>query len=500
MRLMRAHRAGVAVLAGVLAVCPCAADDAKTARGDKAQPEALNELLRRCSEDKELGWGLPRSDEERPRVLLAKVEAALRQADDRQLEVAFRQLKPGRYAGPTWEFCLSEIARRGGQKWEAVLSARLRAMRQRRKELARQEEQTRARVEQAGQPDEKVLDAVAPLEREREDLRDLELLTVLRRVQKRHDPVMILLSGKSGRCCDLDEPPVFDARLTNVDVQGEPIHIQAGGDYRSGRQARWRIEVRDAKGRLLPEEPCRSGIGGGILDYQTLKFGESWETRLRMPSFVEINTPGEYTVRILYHDQYPIADFDRPAGLVCCRSVPIELRVFPVTVKLTDPQRRQFRKWIGALPKTGQVTVFGAGRRHKEKRVQPSDRPEKDLFAAGWKVVLDLAEAATDPKLAPVQRAWVLGLLYSITGFHNPRFAENVIGPHEFKDPGYAIWSSTVRSSGGSSGFVLSFVRNEKIDPAKQREFAKRWQQWLQKNPVRVEEPPANQAKQAHEE
>jgi len=384
MRLMRAHRAGVAVLAGVLAVCPCAADDAKTARGDKAQPEALNELLRRCSEDKELGWGLPRSDEERPRVLLAKVEAALRQADDRQLEVAFRQLKPGRYAGPTWEFCLSEIARRGGQKWEAVLSARLRAMRQRR--------------------------------------------------------------------------------------------------------------------NLLPEEPCRSGIGGGILDYQTLKFGESWETRLRMPSFVEINTPGEYTVRILYHDQYPIADFDRPAGLVCCRSVPIELRVFPVTVKLTDPQRRQFRKWIGALPKTGQVTVFGAGRRHKEKRVQPSDRPEKDLFAAGWKVVLDLAEAATDPKLAPVQRAWVLGLLYSITGFHNPRFAENVIGPHEFKDPGYAIWSSTVRSSGGSSGFVLSFVRNEKIDPAKQREFAKRWQQWLQKNPVRVEEPPANQAKQAHEE
>ena len=102
----------------------------------------------------------------------------------------------------------------------------------------------------------------------------------------------------------------------------------------------------------------------------------------------------------------------------------------------------------------------------------------------------DLAAAAAYPKLTRVQRAWVLGLLYSITGFHDPQVAEDVLGPHRFAYPGDATSTKGVSTWGwgtGPVGVVLAAQR--RIDVKKQMQFAGRWKKWLKNNPIRITKP-----------
>src|SRR5262249_6886801 len=148
----------------------------------------------------------------------------------------------------------------------------------------------------------------------------------LRRVQKKRDPITVEITNPNDLEATTRQLPTIRVFLMNLDEEMSPVAIALGGDYRSGRKARWRFVVHDPKGNLLPQRQRESMVGGGMFEIGELAHGEVWGTSLRMDRFVKITEPGEYTVRILYHDRETIADLEDVTGLIVCGSRPFKLK------------------------------------------------------------------------------------------------------------------------------------------------------------------------------
>ena len=99
-------------------------------------------------------------------------------------------------------------------------------------------------------------------------------------VRTQPDPLAVVIDRPAELKAGTREQPVLNAALKNVDAEMRDVWIQHGGDYRSGRHARWRIHVWDSNGNLLPELPRASFIGGGLLHDGPLAFGDTWEADL----------------------------------------------------------------------------------------------------------------------------------------------------------------------------------------------------------------------------
>src|SRR5438093_2097559 len=124
--------------------------------------------------------------------------------------------------------------------------------------------------------------------------------------------------------------------------------MQWGGDYRTCRQARWRLEVRDAIGRLMPTKEPPSIAGGGIYQMRPLGFDESWNTVLAMDRYVDL-VPGDYTLCIQYHDSITIADLESTENLSVYESGPIHLRVQRRVIDLNKQEREQAKECMQKL-------------------------------------------------------------------------------------------------------------------------------------------------------
>ena len=369
----------------------------------------------------------------------------IRKWSDEQLRTALEKAKLG------WEDerVVLEVVRRGGSGWKEFLAAH---------------EESLERLIQSPLPDPSGIEYL-----QRQSLSNLNMLTALRRVQNRPDPLRILVAGKLERTYCLDQRPRFTLLITNLDEEKQTVHgFTDGGDYRSGRLGRWRFEIRDEKGQMLPVISPFGFGGGGILQKQTLEYGESWETELPLKSYVDIAAPGKYTMRVFYHNGVEIVDRADISDLITSHSAEIKLEVTPIRVWITEKERQDARKWIAELPDAGPVKMEIGGLVEDEKFLDPhsaSGRLQRMYTSA----VPDLVDAALEPSLKPAQRAWVLGLLFAITGHNDPR------GSEPFFVDGQAILGSyEYEYSGGERGSS----RGGKIDPEKQRAFAEKWRVW----------------------
>jgi hypothetical protein len=158
--------------------------------------------------------------------------------------------------------------------------------------------------------------------------RNLELLTALRRIQKKHDPLTIKVTPvRHVGPTKIEQLWEYHVVLKNVDVEKKQVFFTDGGDYRTGRLARWRFEVRDSRGKVLPQLHAPGRLGGGLTGYRYLKHGETWETALCLMDYVDLKELGEYTVRILYHNEIAIADLQDVTGLIVSVSEPFTIKL-----------------------------------------------------------------------------------------------------------------------------------------------------------------------------
>jgi hypothetical protein len=276
------------------------------------------------------------------------------------------------------------------------------------------------------------------------DGQNLELLTALRRIQNKPDPVTVDVTLPRDLQATTRSLPKIQVALKNVDKDESPVVIAFGGDYRSGRLARWRFEVRDSKGNILPQRETESMAGGGMYGIGQLAYGKSWKASLSMENYVRIKEPGEYTVRILYHDEETIADLDDVKGLITCVSKPFKLKIgkaVPKIVTVPAGSRKRALALVAALPENGMMrVVMGTYGPDYHKFISPKS-PQGQLQAMGWDAVAGMLEALRDDKLTSRRRGWVLAMLFIITGERdlNPfswRKWNEVLPAYEYRGPG----------------------------------------------------------------
>jgi hypothetical protein len=367
---------------------------------------------------------------------LAAETVDLSKWDNRKLQESIESKTPGSED----ERQLAEAARRGGEAWKKVLVERHKAY------LALREKPA-----------------------EKDDFRrcfscDLNLLTALRRIEKKPDPLRVLITGKHKRSHSLRDRLEFSAVVINQDADKAIIHsLTKGGNDRSGRLERWRFEIRDEKGEMLPFIDHFAFGGGGISTTQDLEFGESWEVKLPLRNYVLIDKPGKYKLRLQYHDRAEIAESKNIEDLFTAQSEDIELEIDPIVVHVTEAERKQAREWIAKLPEEGPVKILMDGVVESPKDLPP-DSPPGHLQRMYTDAIPDLIDAALDPDITPGKRAWVLGLLTGITGHNNPcggfLGGADILGSYEYRSMG-------ARGSGTGN-----------VDPKKQKAFAEKWRPW----------------------
>lgn len=305
---------------------------------------------------------------------------------------------------------------------------------------------------------------------------DLEVLTALRRLQGRPDPLDVRVKD-ADRVSIFPRLPLIEATVVNLDSE---IRYTRGGDYRSGRWARWRFEVRDAEGRLLPMiESYGSGIGGGMFSRDPLQPGDRWVARLDMDRYVGTLPPGRYTAVAQYSDTTTIADRTDLRGRIVSQSAPFAFTVVPNAIDRTAEERRQIRRWIAELGEAGPLKVLeGSYTEQHHDFIRPDSAPGK-LLRMGWKAVLDLIGALEDAA-GPKERAWMLSLLFTTTRIENPLARTTTGAAAADCDYRKAAWSLFDPEGGGGILFAEPRDQYEFGEPSVEAQalLVERWRAW----------------------
>lgn len=313
--------------------------------------------------------------------------------------------------------------------------------------------------------------------RKGESRTDVELLTALCRAQGKPDPLPIVARAAGSELESVfPNLPTIDAALVNRDIQESPITFKEGGDYRSGRQERWRFEVRDSRGKVRPVRPRLSGTGGGIYRVGTLQYGESWKTVLSMRKFMEL-PPGDYTVVVEYHDEKTISDLPDTAGLIVCRSEPFKLHIQPRVIDLVNADHASAREAVALLGDTRRVGILEGPYGKDAHSFIPPDSAAGKLLALGWRAVPALLDALDEKELSSERRAWIFAMLFSITGCNDPRDRDGVLAGFESREGTWVVTGSR-GDTGGIAGLGLGgsqSMSGGKFKAEAQTAFAKEW-------------------------
>jgi hypothetical protein len=320
----------------------------------------------------------------------------------------------------------------------------------------------------------------------------LELLTTLRRIQRRAAPVHIRLGIDVTRPLVYEFPalPQVPVALVNRDAEKLAVGFTEGSDYRTGRPARWRFEVRNAAGKLMPVREWLGYDGGGLYNEGALGCDETWSTDLDTRAFVPALPPGRYTVRILYHDCLCIsemADARVVAALVTCASGDFSLVVVPRVVTVSNASNREIRRLLDRIELDRPVRIVAGTYGRWAEELVPPDSAQGRLLKFEFQAVPPLLRALEDERLPAERRAVILGLLFSLTAENDRREEHSVVGECRFVEGPWSAWGG---DGAGGISFGGSGSSTGTIDEAKQREFAKRWSSW--KDHVRVARPPGD--------
>jgi hypothetical protein len=349
------------------------------------------------------------------------------------------------------ELMLTEMVRRGGAMWKVFLEG----------QLAQREADLKN-------------DDLRGLWRQLDS--ELPLVVALRRLERKPDPLAVELSEASYEST-FPELPMVVASLVNVDTQA--FTIQVGGDYRSGRLARWRFEVKDAGGKLMPQCDWFGMMGGGLSTARVLKPNEQMKYELPAANYITPLPPGEYTLRVQFHNRESIADLSDISGLVLVSSKEVRLKVIPGVLRNGAAKRKQAEAWIAKLPEAGSTKIVGGTYGKWAYEFVPPDSAQGRLLAMGLDALPSLIDAAGDRATSEGRRAAILGILYSATGTNAPQSEEGVLGPSEVRRGPWAIsWGGGMGIGGVTVESYFGNANDSKMDSAKQLALAARWRTW----------------------
>lgn len=374
-------------------------------------------------------------------------ERALATFSDDALEAALRAsiAKRPRIGNSTkdWVLQLAEAVRRGGPRWERVV-----------RELdARQiEERTRAQRQQ-DEEDERVDPANEPSP---PPAHDRHVLTTERRLHGRPHPIVL----------ELLDPPVIEARFPTVPVvrcrvrsveETERVKLTLGCQDEnvgvvldpSGRTADApRHAARATQPRLCRHAPWFDTElePGGVVDFV-----------VDLPDRITLDEPGEHELAIVI-DEDLRRGVDGPAPAFALRSAPFRVKLTADPIRLTRATYDGLRHELTSIPRDSCVKLVRAPWSPATTFAQDDLEPQDRIFRAGWKALPVLIDALDDPKVEARHQDWALGLLFDVTGLHQPAgdaYAASLIGRTCWEDAWPTTRRDVVFSDDRGNGYVV---------------------------------------------
>ena len=393
----------------------------------------------------------------------APIIAFLKELPDEKLEQAFDKILdlPDFRSRSGYEPCLSEIVRRGGARWQQFLKDKFDALMK--KEFKPFE----------GDPDFGDVIEIG-------ELYNLELLTALRRVNEQSDPLQISIVEPKKLSGIGSALPHLQVKFTNQDIDKFNVGYTNGGDYRGGRQERWRIVVEDEQGSVIAARARFHFMGGGVYHEGVLQHGEFWETSLAVRSFIEVPPPGEYKLTVYYHNTKTIAGEPDVDGLIVSKSNTVPFTVERLTIEQSKADQDAVRALVAQLDDKKKLKVMAGTYGRSAHEFIPPDTPEGKLLSMKLEAVPTLIESLHEESMTPAKRAWLLGILFSLTSENDPRRGD-ALGSYEYKESGWQIWGGRngVADSGGMSFGGTGSVSWTSIKPEAQEKLIDTWDAWL---------------------
>ena len=240
---------------------------------------------------------------------------------------------------------------------------------------------------------------------------ELVLRTALARMRRKPDPLTVVVD--EGSLLDVDFPviPTLKCQLVNLDSEGRAYPLD------TVRNSYCRIVALDSAGHEARQRVTEQTGGWGSIG--DLKAGHC------MPLYVDLGTvafptPGDYRVRVHFA---PGEDLDRvPSmqGRVVFSSQEFKVSIGRRTIELKLARMDELRGAVRALDLEKSVPLVGEHWNDWTEYHGSAVDPEEILFRAGRDALPALLEALEDPKLEPLRRAWILGMLWNIAGTYDP--------------------------------------------------------------------------------
>lgn len=355
---------------------------------------------------------------------------------------------------PSYETILSELVRRGGSDAEQALTKSIDYDARELADLLDAREQTgRALLDER-------------YERMDRLQQNLEALTALRRIQNKPDPIQVVVDLSEDLRAGTRKLPELSVALENRDTETTPVSLKDVSYEGSERPCHWLVHVWTENGELLK---VRRVTSSGFQGSDTLlDFGKKLEIKIVLDAYVDIRRPGKYKVQVFYHNVERIdhlREGETLDNLVLCKSEPFELNVEhgPTIRIMADPEiTERTRSLIEQLDERRPIRIVqGEYTENFHEFIKPKSPPGQ-LLTLGWPAVPTMIEAVLNEDVPYRKRAWLLGLLYSITGERdlNPM-------PHKGVLPGFDC-----RRENGFSGQESTEYTG---DRDAQIAFAKRW-------------------------
>ena len=221
----------------------------------------------------------------------------------------------------------------------------------------------------------------------------------------------------------------------------------------------------------------RWGEMGGIYSRELLSPGKAWRTKLQMKSFITLPV-GVYTVRIQYDDSRELSNEMKPEGLIVFYSKPIKLTVNARIIELSKKEKDDALACLSHLDSQAPLQIIAGNYDPKAYGdfIGP-DTPAGQLLALGWKAVPVLIDTLESKDGSGNQCAWILALLFTITGQNDPRDAHGVLASYEYVEGGWDELGG-MKNEDPSGGFGCGSKGSSMggaIDADTQRRFAEKW-------------------------
>jgi hypothetical protein len=307
---------------------------------------------------------------------------------------------------------------------------------------------------------------------------DLALLTALRRAEGAADPLMIVVNGdaavvKASRA----ELPVLKVALKNVDK--EIIFLGQEGQS----LGRWRAVIKDKDGSEAKAN--QQFAFGGLPKSGPLKPGQTWETELAVRDLVEPPPPGAATLQLLFHNDYRLAGVKDLSCLVVSQSKTLDLVVEKTVVYTSAKETELVHRLVKELDGDQPLKIIAGTYGEWAHGMIGKDTPAGQLLSLRAAAVPPLIDIAQDASLPSGKRAWLLSILFSLTGENDPRKDYMMLSSYSYVSGPWEIWTSkepkpaagTFRTSGRGSR-----TSSRSVDDAKLLKHAATWKEWLDAN------------------